>query len=148
MRSHKGIGVPKAGIGELFGRERALRLPPLVRGLSSIQISERALRNLITILIVVFLVMLGVALVLQLSASRQRHVTENSRLSTLYLKMAASELSGVLSAAMTEGQTTRPISTEDLAQVLPAEAIQAGRGFAVLDGDGKVEESEVRRGRH
>ncbi|MFO1088276.1 MAG: ATP-binding protein [Hyphomicrobiales bacterium] len=131
--------MPKAGIGELFGRERALRLPPLVRGLSSIQISERALRNLITILIVVFLVMLGVALVLQLSASRQRHVTENSRLSTLYLKMAASELSGVLSAAMTEGQTTRPISTEDLAQVLPAEAIQAGRGFAVLDGDGKVE---------
>ncbi len=133
-----GTRLPKAGIGDLFGRQRALRLPLLARGLASVHISERALRNLITVLIVVFLVMLGIALILQLSVSRQRHLVENNRLSTLYLTIAASELSGVLGTGIGDGQTVRRASPEDLEQVLPPEAAQAGRTFAIIDADGMV----------
>ena len=145
-----GNALPKAGIGDLFGRQRALRLPPLARGLASVQISERALRNLITVLIIVFLVMLGIALVLQLSVSRQRHLVENNRLSTLYLTMAASELSGHPRDGDGRRPDMRRAPPEDLKQVLPPEATQAGRSFAIIDADGMVSAAwpgSPRRGR-
>jgi hypothetical protein len=66
--------VSKAKLGELFFKERALKVSVGSRRVPSIAISERILRNLITGLIVLFLVTLATAMFLQLSASRDRSI--------------------------------------------------------------------------
>ncbi|MET0482445.1 MAG: PAS-domain containing protein, partial [Aestuariivirgaceae bacterium] len=130
--------MPKAQLLELFGRERALKLPLAMHGLAAIKISETALRNLITVLIVLFLVTLGTALTLQLLVSRDHHLNAHNRQSVMHLKIAASELSAVLGAGMGGVASHRVPDAEDLAQVLLPHALEAGRIFAIMDGAGRI----------
>jgi two-component system, cell cycle sensor histidine kinase PleC len=130
--------LPKAQLLELFGRERALKLPLAMHGLAAIKISETALRNLITVLIVLFLVTLGTALTLQLLVSRDHHLNAHNRQSLMHLKIAASELSAVLGAGLAGGTSHRVPDSEDLAQVLLPHAVEAGRIFAIMDGAGRI----------
>jgi two-component system, cell cycle sensor histidine kinase PleC len=130
--------LPKAQLLELFGRERALKLPLAIHGLSVIKISETALRNLITVLIVLFLVTLGTALTLQLLVSRDHHLNAHNRQSVMHLKIAASELSAILGAGLAAGASHRVPDSEDLAAVLLPHAVEAGRIFAIMDGSGRI----------
>jgi two-component system cell cycle sensor histidine kinase PleC len=130
--------LPKAQLLELFGRERALKLPLAIHGLSAIKISETALRNLITVLIVLFLVTLGTALTLQLLVSRDHHLNAHNRQSVMHLKIAASELSAILGAGLAAGTSHRVPDSEDLAAVLLPHALEAGRIFAIMDGSGRI----------
>jgi two-component system, cell cycle sensor histidine kinase PleC len=130
--------LPKAQLLELFGRERALKLPLAIHGLSVIKISETALRNLITVLIVLFLVTLGTALTLQLLVSRDHHLNVHNRQSVMHLKIAASELSAILGAGLAAGASHRVPDSEDLAAVLLPHAVEAGRIFAIMDGSGRI----------
>ncbi|HEX3215846.1 MAG TPA: ATP-binding protein [Aestuariivirgaceae bacterium] len=130
--------MPKAQLLELFGRERALKLPLAIHGLSAIKISETALRNLITVLIVLFLVTLGTALTLQLLVSRDHHLNAHNRQSVMHLKIAASELSAILGAGLAAGTSHRVPDSEDLAAVLLPHALEAGRIFAIMDGSGRI----------
>jgi hypothetical protein len=66
--------MSKAKLGELFFKERALKVSVGSRRVPAIAISERILRNLITGLILLFLVTLATAMFLQLSASRDRSI--------------------------------------------------------------------------
>ena len=135
--------MPKAQLLELFGRERALKLPLAMHGLAAIKISETALRNLITVLIVLFLVTLGTALTLQLLVSRDHHLNAHNRQSVMHLKIAASELSAVLGAgAGLSGAKHRVPDAEDLAQVLLP--IMVGSGLF----DEQPEFAEIARDRN
>ena len=75
----RGLGVGKTNIGELFFKERSLRLPSPWPERLKLAISERHLRLLITALIILFLVVLGAALFLQLLQSRSSHIALYAR---------------------------------------------------------------------
>ena len=109
-----------------------------MHGLAGIKISETALRNLITVLIVLFLVTLGTALTLQLLVSRDHHLNAHNRQSVMHLKIAASELSAILGAGLASGTSHRVPDLEDLAAVLLPHAVEAGRIFAIMDGAGRI----------
>ncbi len=130
--------MSKAELGGLFIKQRVLRLPLTPRRWSGITISERVLRRLIIVLIVMFVATLGTALGLQLLVSRDAHILEHDRLSRLYLQMTALSLRERLGAGMTRGTTPRAPVAEDLAAALPEGALAAGRTFAIVGDDGIV----------
>ncbi len=140
--SARGIsGLSKAELGGLFFKERVLRLPLTPRRWSGITISERALRRLIIVLIVLFVVSLGTALALQLMIGRNTHIREHDHLSSLYLEMTASRLRARLDAGVAKGTTPRAPVSEDLLHALPDGALAAGRTYAIVGDDGIISAS-------
>ncbi len=128
----------KAQIGELFVRERALRLPSPLPGKWRIMISEKSLRRLITILTALFLFALCVSLLSQLLQSRSSHLVEQNRLSILHTQLAAQNIIATLSADVASGQTVRPLTAEFLSQSLVAGALAEDRVFALVDNFGVI----------
>ena len=127
----------KTQIGELFFRERLLRLPlPLSRRIR-IAISERSLRFIITVLIALFLLALGTSLAIQLVQSRTSHLFEQNRLSSLFGEAAADRL------RLVHGSDMAAVSEAGaLARLLPAGATTEARAFAVTDAAGRIIASE------
>jgi two-component system, cell cycle sensor histidine kinase PleC len=134
----KGKILGKAQIGELFFRERALRLPSPLPGKWRIMISERSLRRLITILTALFLLALCISLLSQLLQSRSSHLVEQNRLSILHAQIAAQNIIAKLSADVGNGQTVRPLTAELLSQSLVAGALAEDRVFALVDNFGVI----------
>ncbi len=130
--------MSKAQLGGLFFKERTLRLPLAPRRLSAVSISERALRNLITTLIVLFILTLGTALTLQLVVNRSEHIVEHNKQSALYAKIAAYSLSSSIAQVEAEGRTMRKLVSQDIARSLPEDAGRAGRTFALIDPSGVI----------
>jgi two-component system cell cycle sensor histidine kinase PleC len=130
--------VAKTQLGELFFRERILRLPIATSRWAGIAISERALRNLITLLISLFLISLGAALALQLSVSRNAHISEHNKLSLLHAQIAANYLRTVLGRGMLNGETARIPVQDDLEAAVPEARRPVGRTFAVTDPSGFI----------
>lgn len=129
--------MSKAQLGGLFIKDRSLRLP-LTSRWSQISVSESLLRNLVTILIFLFLASLGTALVLQLSNNRKAHIQNHNKTSMLYLRIAAAQLSGSLGAGFGNGvQVVKPDEFE-LTSALPDQAEAAGRTYLITDLKGKV----------
>ena len=89
----QGKRLGKTHIGELFFKERVLKLPSPWPSRFRIAIGERHLRLLITSLIVLFLLMLGSSLLVQLTDSRTTHVAEQNRLSALQRAARGAEAS-------------------------------------------------------
>jgi two-component system, cell cycle sensor histidine kinase PleC len=127
--------LSKAQLGGLFFKERSLRLPLAPNGWPDVTVSDTALRYLVAILIALFLVCLGTALVLQLVLSRETHMNTHDRLSTLYLQATAPKLARML-AGEDAGTIPRSPLPEDLLAVLPEDALAAGRQFAIIDSQG------------
>ena len=128
----------KAQIGELFVRERALRLPSPLPGKWRIMISEKSLRRLITILTALFLLALCISLLSQLLQSRSSHLVEQNRLSILHTQLAAQNIIATLSTDVANGQTVRPLTAEFLSQSLVAGALAEDRVFALVDNFGVI----------
>ena len=133
--------MSKAKLGELFFKERALKVSVGSRRVPSIAISERILRNLITGLILLFLMTLATALFLQLSASRERSIVTSTKHTALVLRAAASDLSATLGAGFAGGRTIRALVPEDLAEVLPQDTGVRGRLFIAADEKGYIQTS-------
>ncbi len=133
--------MSKAKLGELFFKERALKVSVGSKRVPSIAISERILRNLITGLILLFLMTLATALFLQLSASRERSIVASTKHTALVLRAAASDLSATLGAGFAGGRTVRALIPEDLAEVLPEDTGTRGRLFILADEKGYVQTS-------
>jgi hypothetical protein len=100
--------MSKAKLGELFFKERALKVSVGSRRMPAIAISERILRNLITGLILLFLVTLATAMFLQLSASRDRSIQLSNDKTSLVLRAAAGDLSAALGIGL--GRRPAPAS--------------------------------------
>jgi two-component system, cell cycle sensor histidine kinase PleC len=127
--------VAKTQLGELFFKERMLRVPTRWAGIA---ISERSLRNLITLLISLFLISLGAALSVQLSVSRNMHISEHNKLSLLNAQIAANRLRSRLGEGIAKGETARIPLQEDIESALPPARRPQGRTFAVTDPAGII----------
>ncbi len=136
--TNKGIILGKAHIGELFFRERALRLPSPLPEKWRILISEKSLRRIIIILTVIFLVALSVSLLSQLMLSRNSHLEEQNRLSVLHAQITTQNIVNALAADVAAGQTVRPLNEELLLTSLAEEALAEDRSFALVDNLGSV----------
>ncbi len=128
----------KTQIGELFFRERMLRLPSPLPERWRILISEAALRRIITGLTAIFLVALCVSLFSQLLQSRYSHLTEQNRISVLHVQLAAQNIINSLSSDLVSGQTVRPLNGDLLVRSLGENALADKRVFALVDNFGLV----------
>jgi two-component system cell cycle sensor histidine kinase PleC len=132
----------KADIGGLFFKERTLRLPAPLPHKWRIRISERALRRLITLLTVAFLVTLTLSLLSQLMQSRTSHFAEQNRLSLLYADTIEKSLAMTFAQDRAESRTTRPLDDRLLAEAVPAAALGEGRQFLLIDQAGHIRASQ------
>jgi two-component system cell cycle sensor histidine kinase PleC len=130
--------VARTHLGELFFKERMLRLPLATSRWSSIAISERVLRNLITLLIGLFLISLAGALIFQLSVSRNAHIEDHNKLSLLYAQLAAQHLRSVLTREAAGGAAQRIPVQEDIEAAIPPPLRPQGRIFALTDASGLI----------
>ena len=128
----------KAQLGELFFRERVLRLPLPLPESARLAISERSLRILITILISMFLVTLATALFLQLTQSRKTHLAQQNRETLLYARAAADHIRQIARSRSDRGFTAAIFTRDDLAEALLPGASEEGRVFAIADSSGIV----------
>jgi two-component system cell cycle sensor histidine kinase PleC len=128
----------KTNIGELFFKERTLRLPSPLPRRYQFAISEKSLRLLITGLTVLFLISLGISLFLQLMQSRASHLFEQNRITALDAGVAALAIEKSFAEAERNGNTPPLMSDAFLGDMLPADALLEERTFAVVDGNGQV----------
>lgn len=128
----------KTQIGELFFKERVLRLPSPWPERFRIAISERNLRLLITSLIVLFLLVLGSALLIQLMESRTTHVNEQNRLSALHGQLAAQHIKTDFATAAAAGGAVPDVDLAYLGRLLPADALSEQRIFAIAENTGTI----------
>ncbi len=131
----------KTQIGELFLKDRVLRLPSPWPERFRVAISERHLRLLITSLIVLFLLVLGSALLIQLMDSRSLHLAEQNRLSSLHGQLAAQRIKTDFAQAAAGGHTAPVLNTDYLRSILPPDALLEKRVFAVAESLGKISAS-------
>ena len=124
--------MAKANIKELFFRDSALHLPLL--GNRKLEISERAMRVLITILTGLFLLVLAAALLSQLWLSRAQNLNEESRLTLVHAERAAQNIK----LKYYENQLNFTLDQTLLDQAVPANATAHSRFFVLLDGKGNV----------
>ena len=130
--------MQKAHIRELFLKERALRLPVPFPGHDGFKVSETALRRLVTVMTVLFLVTLAAAIASQLLESRDRQMTDGAALTLLQADLTAQRLREQAQIGASENRTLAMFSTAELAKALSANAQKDGRRFLVVDSDGKI----------
>jgi two-component system, cell cycle sensor histidine kinase PleC len=128
----------KIGVGELFLKERALRLPAPLPGTWRIMISESHLRRLITALTGLFIAALTISLLSQLLQSHSAHVADSNRLTLLHVDIASRNVMAAFNADATEGKTNRPIDAKLLADSLSSGALDENRAAVITDADGIV----------
>ncbi len=128
----------KTQIGELFVKERVLRLPAPWPARMRITITERHLRLLITSMIVLFLMMLGSALLMQLAHSRSSHLAEQNRLSSLYGQLVAQRIKSDYGDARRLGLTPPVLNSDYLRFILPSDSAAEQRVFAVARSTGEI----------
>ena len=127
----------KTQIGELFFKERLLRLPSPLPQRLRLAISEKSLRLLIMGLIVLFLLSLGTSLFLQLMQSRSMHLSEQNHLAALHGRIAAQGIRMAYGQPFDNDRTVPPMNSDLLAQMLAPEALAEARIFAIADATGK-----------
>jgi two-component system, cell cycle sensor histidine kinase PleC len=132
----------KTQIGELFHKERVLRLPLPWPARIKLAISERHLRLLITSLIVLFLLVLGSSLLIQLMESRSMHLAEQNRLSSLHGQLAAARIRADYAQAVIDHQTAPLMNSAYLKQILPLDALAEQRMFAIAESLGEITASQ------
>ncbi len=127
----------KTQIGELFFKERLLRLPSPLPQRLRLAISEKSLRLLIMGLIVLFLLSLGTSLFLQLMQSRSMHLSEQNHLAALHGRIAAQGIRMAYGLPFDNDRTVPPMNSDLLAQMLAPEALAEARIFVIADATGK-----------
>jgi two-component system, cell cycle sensor histidine kinase PleC len=124
--------LAKAHIKELFFRDSALHLPWL--GNRKLEISERAMRILITILTGLFLLVLAAALLSQLWLSRAQNLEEESRLTLVHAERTAQNIK----LDYFQNRLTFGFNQALLSKAVPSDATVHARFFVLLDGQGNI----------
>ncbi len=137
LAANNGVDLSKAQLEGLFARDRGLRLPLSSRW-TNVTVSERLLRNMVTVLIFLFLASLGTALVLQLANNRKAHISDHKKTSMLYLQIAASQLSSSLAGGFGGGPSLIKPDEFELKSALPGDALSDGRTYLITNAKGKV----------
>jgi len=132
--------LAKAQIKELFFRDSTLHLPLL--GGRRLNVTERAMRVLITGLTALFLAVLAAALLSQLWVNRNQNLTEESRLTLLNAERAALNIKLQYYDHKAKGGSALKLNQALLDTVVPADATAHDRFFILLDGVGRIVASE------
>jgi len=127
--------LAKAQIKELFFRDNTLRLKWF--GGRGLNVTERAMRVLITALTALFLMMLATALLSQLWSNRTQNLIEESRLTLLHAERASQN---IRLTALDDAQTGKPFVLDQtlLEHSVPVDATEHERFFVLLDGAGNI----------
>jgi two-component system, cell cycle sensor histidine kinase PleC len=128
----------KTDIGELFFKERTLKLPSPVPQRFQFSITEKSLRLLITVLTVLFLISLGASLFLQLMQSRTEHLFGQNRITALDAEVVALGFRDRFGKAERLGQTPPIVNDDFLGDLLPPGALVEERSFVVFDAAGQA----------
>jgi two-component system cell cycle sensor histidine kinase PleC len=115
-----------------------LQLPSPWPARFRLTITERLLRRLITGMIVLFMLLLGTSLLMQLANSRSGHVAEQNRLSALHAELVAERIKSDFAEARRVGVTPPVISTSYLLGILPTAALDEERVFATVSSLGQI----------
>ncbi len=111
-------------------------------GHAGFNISERAMRILITVLTTLFLLTLAAALVSQLFLSRAQNLADESRLTLLQADRTAQNIKLATLTALAEGKTINGLSPKMLAQAMGNDAITESRFFILIDAQGHIVASQ------
>jgi two-component system, cell cycle sensor histidine kinase PleC len=130
--------LQKAHIRELFFKERALRLPLPFTKAERFEVSEAALRRLVTAMTLMFLLTLAAAIVSQLLEGRARQLEDETALTQLYADLAAERLRDAAQNSMSEGLTLSRFVTADLSKALGRGALRDERKFLLVNAAGQV----------
>ena len=130
--------MAKAQLKELFFRDRTLHLPMPWPGHAGFEVTERAMRILITVLTGLFLLTLAAALVSQLMLSRAQHLIDQSHVTFLETQRAAQTIRLKFMVDAAAGKTTAALSQSLLREAVPPDAESGDRNFMLIDGDGKI----------
>ncbi|WP_342642851.1 PAS domain-containing sensor histidine kinase [Rhodoligotrophos ferricapiens] len=130
--------MAKAHIGELFAKERVLRLPFIASRWTGLAISERALRVLVTSLIGLFMLTLGSAIAVHLLDAREATIAEHKRASVLQADLVHSLLQPFLRDELQKSGMPRQLGDSDLRRFLSEDATTNGRIFALATGAGEI----------
>jgi two-component system, cell cycle sensor histidine kinase PleC len=130
--------LAKTHIKELFFRDRTLHLPIPWPGHAGFEVSERAMRILITVLTTLFLITLAAALVSQLLLSRAQHLADESQLTLLQTDRAAQNIKLRFLAEAVDGKTISGLSQSVLRDAVPPGTEDSVRSFMLIDGSGKI----------
>ncbi len=130
--------LANAHIKELFFRDRTLHLPIPWPGHAGFNVSERAMRRLITILTALFLLTLAAALISQLLLSRAQHLADQGEVSLLQTDRVAQSLKVKLLSDAASGKTISNLSQTLLEQAVPADAMGLNRVYLLLSSEGRI----------
>ena len=107
-------------------------------GHAGFNISERAMRILITVLTTLFLLTLAAALISQLFLSRAQNLADESRLTLLQADRTAQNIKIATLTALAEGKTTGGVSPAMLLDAVGRDAASQSRVFILIDAQGRI----------
>ncbi|MCA0433538.1 MAG: PAS-domain containing protein [Proteobacteria bacterium] len=123
-------------IKELFFREKSFRLQ--LPGMATIQVSERGLRRLITVLTALFLVSLATALANKLFDDRSGYLSDHTELTLLQADRTAQAIQLAARTQAAQGNTFPVLDQDMLDENLGANALDESRQYLLVDGTGLV----------
>jgi two-component system, cell cycle sensor histidine kinase PleC len=107
-------------------------------GHAGFNVSERAMRRLITILTALFLLTLAAALISQLLLSRAQHLADQGEVSLLQTDRVAQSLKVKLLSDAASGKTISSLSQTLLEQAVPVDAMGLNRVYLLLSSEGRI----------
>ncbi len=107
-------------------------------GHAGFEVTERAMRILITVLTGLFLLTLAAALVSQLFLSRAQHLVDQSHVTFLETERAAQTIKLKFLSELAAGKTTGGLSQALLRDAVPPDAESGDRNFMLIDSDGII----------
>jgi two-component system cell cycle sensor histidine kinase PleC len=133
--------LAKVQLGQLFVKERSLRLPIAAVPVSSFSLSEKTLRRLILALIAVFLVCLGIGTTASLINSRSEQIDTELRLTQVYLDLAAKRLDQRMEGIGSSMSLPRAPTGADVSASLTAGSQSQSRLYLATDQSGYIRAS-------
>ena len=127
--------MAEAQIKELFFRDSSFRLK--LFGRTGLDVSERAMRFLITGLVVLFLCLLALALMSQLWINRSDSVADESRITVLQAERAAQAIKLQAAEAAAAGDQVT-LGQQLLDRALESDATGHARFFMLVDANGNI----------
>ena len=130
--------MARAQLGELFSRTGSVELPASIAVYKRFSLSEPALRGLIRILVIVFLLIIGIAIAVHLHIRRGAAISGGLGHAEVIADLVSRDLSARLSSGLGPGAIPPVPTTRDITEVLPANATDLERIFLVTDSTGTI----------
>ncbi|MEM7425894.1 MAG: ATP-binding protein [Pseudomonadota bacterium] len=130
--------MAKAQLGELFAKDRSLKLNFAGQFLSRLAVREQTLRKWIVGLICIFIVSLAVAILIISTTNYSSSLSRGKAVSALHADLAAASLGQRLEKDLQRNSTPRILLNDDLERAIAAGGTGQGRVFLALDATGHI----------